>query len=297
VNLLHRGGVNFPVQRCQGEFMEHPLVQMCTLDVTLFVPCYNEEQNIVPTFESIVEACRQVELSYEIIVIDDASSDRSVEVIRAFQDTHPEIPIRLICNPVNMGVAHNFTEAAFWGQGRHYRIVCGDNVESVETQVAILSKLGQADLVVPYPVAVVNKSWSRHMLSRTYTRLVNLVSGHRLRYWNGCALMGRYDVMRWHPRTSGFGFQAQILNRLLSVGRSFVEVGCSYNERPTGRSKALTWKNFESVAAVLTSILLFRCRGAASRLHAHPAKRLGLPLPPERAMARWSNKQECRAAG
>jgi hypothetical protein len=199
---------------------------------------------------------------------------------------------------VNAGLVYNFTEAAFLGRGRYYRIVCGDNVEPVATQVAILSKLGQADLVVPYPVAVANKTWSRCLLSRTYTRLVNLVSGHRLRYWNGCALMGRYDVMRWHPRTSGFGFQAQLLNRLLSMGHSFVEVGCSYNERVTGRSKALTWKNLESVTTVLASILLFRWRGAANRWRSQSAKKsVAPPIPPECAAAPRNNKEDCLVAG
>src|SRR5262249_24627923 len=145
-------------------------------DVTLFVPCYNEEVNIAATLATILEACRRVACSYEIIVVDDASTDRSAEIVSNFQAKHPAAPIGLICQTVNHGLARNFSEAAAWGKGKYYRIVCGDNVEPVETQVAILSRMYHADLVIPYPVEVLNKHWLRRLLSRAYTVLANFAS-------------------------------------------------------------------------------------------------------------------------
>ncbi len=165
--------------------MDFNLVEDWDVDVTLFVPCYNEEKNIIPTIEKIVESCKQVNCTYEILVIDDASTDRSVEEVRRFRSSHSSVPIRLICNSINRGLARNFAEGAHLGRGKYYRIVCGDDVEPIATQVAILTKMGQADLVIPYPIKVQNKSWLRKLLSRTYTRIVNLVSGFRLPYWNG----------------------------------------------------------------------------------------------------------------
>jgi glycosyltransferase involved in cell wall biosynthesis len=244
-----------------GGTVSHPGEVDNSVDVTLFVPCYNEEQNVVPTLRTIVEACKQVGCSYEAIVIDDASKDRSVERVRTFQDDHPKLPIRLICNPVNMGLAHNFLEGAFLGTGKHYRIVCGDNVEPLATQVAILARMNQAELVLPYPIVVENKTPFRRLLSRIYTHLVNFVSGRRLRYWNGCGLLLREDIMRYQPNTRGFGFQALLVARLLRLGRTYVDVGCTYTERQFGKSRALTIKNFISVAHCLLSILLERVTG------------------------------------
>jgi hypothetical protein len=42
--------------------------------------------------------------------------------------------------------------------------------------------------------------------------LVNLVTGNRLHYYNGLAVHLGHNVMRWHPNTRGFGFQADILS-------------------------------------------------------------------------------------
>jgi hypothetical protein len=226
------------------------------VDVTLFVPCFNEEGNIVATLETIVAACRQVGCTYEIVVVDDGSKDRSPELVKEFQRTHSNVPVRLVKNADNQGLAHNYMDAAFLGRGKYYRIVCGDNVEPLETQVAILSRMGQADMVIPYPLKVENRSALRRALSWAYARLVNTVSGRSLHYWNGCALLKRYDVMRWNPNTRGFGFQAGLVSTLLNQGRTYCEVGCRYNERTTGKSRALTWKNLCSVLHVLLAIFL-----------------------------------------
>lgn len=49
-------------------------------DLTLFVACYNEEANIIDTLDTLIAALRECNLTWEIVVIDDASRDHSVEL-------------------------------------------------------------------------------------------------------------------------------------------------------------------------------------------------------------------------
>lgn len=81
--------------------------------LSLFVACYNESGNITGTLETVVAAAARTVPSYEIVVVDDGSRDASVQEIRHFMSTHPELPIRLLINPRNEGVANNYAEAAF----------------------------------------------------------------------------------------------------------------------------------------------------------------------------------------
>ncbi len=238
--------------------MVKPLLVAGAVDVTLFVPCYNEAENITGTLETIKAALAVVKCRAEVLVIDDGSKDGSADKVRQFQTSHPDLNVRLIVNPINRGLANNYREAARIGQGRFIRIVCGDNVEPVETQIAILSRLGHADMVIPYPLHVQNKTLARRLLSSTYTRIINLLSGFGLQYWNGCALLPRQDVLRYFPATGGFGFQAGLVSHLLCVGRTYVEVGCRYVERSAGTSKACTLKNLRSVTHVAGRIVLRR---------------------------------------
>jgi glycosyltransferase involved in cell wall biosynthesis len=227
--------------------------------ITLFVACYNEEGNIAATLDAVRQACAQTGISHEILVIDDASADRSVEIVRAYMAEHPEMPMRLHVNEHNMGLGNNFAEAAFMGTGQYYRLVCGDNVEPVETLVKVFREIGKADIILTYrPDDVEGKPFSRRVLSGLYTQLVNLISGHHIRYYNGLPIMKRRDVMRWQPNSHGFGFQADLVTRLLDRGATYIEVPVKSHERQTGEGKAIRFRNLCSVAHSLLNILIRR---------------------------------------
>jgi glycosyltransferase involved in cell wall biosynthesis len=227
-------------------------------DITVFVSCYNEEAFIVDTLDTIVAAFRIVPLSYEIVVIDDVSSDRSVQLVEDYILRHPDISIVLRKNGRNRGLAQNYVDGAFLGKGRYYRLICGDNAEPVDTITAVLRETGKADMILPYYVTAEGKSWMRRQLSSAFSRLVNLLSGNSIQYYNGLAIHARHKVMRWHPVTRGFGFQAEIICMLLAAGATYVEVPVRTVELKGGKSRALTFKNWLSVTHTLANILVRR---------------------------------------
>lgn len=241
------------------EHSEHLLKNPDTassLDFTAFVSCFNEASLIEQTLEDIRLALRTTGLSFEIIVIDDCSQDKSVEKILKYIASHPEDQIILRRNLVNNGLAQNYIEAAFHGKGCYYKLFCGDNTEPRETIVNICRLVGRADIIIPNYSSVEGKNSFRKWLSNTYTHLVNLVSGNRISYYNGLHVHRRYNIMRWHPNTRGFGFQADIICMLLEQGASYLEVSVPAINR--SESRALTWKNILSVGHTLIDIMIRR---------------------------------------
>lgn len=233
-----------------------PIVE--DLDLTIFVACYNEEDNILETLETLLAALREFPaLKWEVLVIDDCSRDRSVELIKEWLARHAELPFYLRVNSRNMDLAYNYIEGAFWGRGKYYRLVCGDNVEPKETLVEMLKHLGVADIVIFYQEQI-GRSPFRAFLSRSFTHLINLISGNRLQYYNGLAIHRRYNVMRWNTSYHGHGFQADIITRLLDAGCNYAEVNVRVTERPKGKSKALRLKNWLSVAHTLLDLSIRR---------------------------------------
>jgi glycosyltransferase involved in cell wall biosynthesis len=233
------------------------------LDLTIVVPCLNEENNIEATLDTIASAMSELEYSYEILVIDDGSTDRTAAIVKEYAKNHSQLPIHLHQNPRNLGLTHSYVDASFLGRGKHYRLVCGDNAEPKESLLTIFSRLGEADIVIPYQ-EVTGKSALRRALSQVYTVLVNLLSGYKLRYYNGCALHLRYNVMRWGPYSFGFGFQAELITRLLDEGATYVEVPVkSVHQTKSRHNSALNIRNFLSVTHTLLEILIRRIRKRA----------------------------------
>ena len=230
-------------------------------DITFFVPALNEEELVVPTLETLLGALARFGHTYEIIVVDDGSTDATAARVQAFIARHPAEPIRLIRNPLNRGLGRNYVDAAFAATGRYYKLVCGDNPEPQHTIEALLAHLGEADMILPY-LRADPRSWKRKHLSALFTRIVNLVGGYQLRYYNGTAIHLRYNVMRWHSDTYGFAFNAEIVTRLLNEGASYVEVPIDVVEAEGRTSRAFSFHNSLSVPHSLLQILLRRWRRA-----------------------------------
>jgi len=204
---------------------------------------------------------RELPFRHEVLVIDDGSIDGTAAAVEKYSVQHPEEPIRLHRNPRNRGLTRSFVDGAFLGKGQYYRLVCGDSTEPTDTLIAIFSQLGKADMIIPYHAAVAGKPLLRRVLSRAYTKLVSTLSGHRINYYNGCALHLRYNVMRWGPYSFGFGFQAELITRLLDEGATFIEipVTASHVEK-SAHNSAINFGNFLSVGHTLLEIFIRRLR-------------------------------------
>jgi Glycosyltransferases involved in cell wall biogenesis len=87
------------------------------IDITIMMTCYNERDLVVASIETVVSALEQSTLTWELIVVDDVSSDDSVVQIQGYIDAHPDRPVRLHRNAVNRGLANNFVDGAFMGKG------------------------------------------------------------------------------------------------------------------------------------------------------------------------------------
>lgn len=228
------------------------------LDLTIFVSCYNEEALIEGTLETIRQTLSTLPLSYEILVIDDVSKDASAAKVEAYIAAHPDVNIVLRKNKHNKGLAQNYFDAAFLGHGKYYRLICGDNAEPPETIRTVLEAIGSADILVPYYTSSKGKSLKRQFISKVYTAIVNMLTGYNFHYYNGLAVHLRFNVMRWHPNTHGFGFQADLLCMLLDQGFTHKEIPVITVEQRTGQSNAITFRNLLSVAHTFLEILLRR---------------------------------------
>ena len=226
--------------------------------ISFFVACYNEEANIAATLDTLLRAIQKIKAAAEIVVIDDASKDNSVKVIQGWIDAHPGVNIKLLVNEANQGWGMNYAEGAFHATGDYYRAVCGDNVELQETFETVIASVGKADVVLFYYPEIIGRPLSRKLISRMYTFLVNTISGYNIKYYNGMPLIKRTLVMRWHSNSHGFGYQADLVTRLLDRKMSHLEVSVQAVERAHGKSKAFTARNIFSVGHTLLNIAIRR---------------------------------------
>jgi glycosyltransferase involved in cell wall biosynthesis len=223
------------------------------IDLTIFVPCYNEAGAIEDVLTEISDCMRGTGLKYEIIIVDDNSTDPSVSLIRRFASQRPDVELRVIVNEVNRGLSHNYTNAAFLGRGEYFCRVSGHFQDRREAILPLVGHMGEADMIIGY-LAEDHRGLFRRLLSRFFTGLVNALSGHRVRYYLGVVIFRRSLVLRWHSYRHQ-AFQADMITRILDEGHSHLQFPIRAHQRPAGRSRAITVKNFLSVGFCLADIL------------------------------------------
>ncbi len=235
-----------------------PKSEASSISISFFVPCFNEEKNVENTLEVIKKAA--VSINYEIIVVDDGSTDLTSAATERYIALNPEILITLVKRAKNVGLGANYLSSAQIAQGTHFMLVNGDNVEPVESLETIIGKVGQADMVIPNFRNADKRKWNRRALSSLFTSIVNYLSGNRISYYNGPVLHLRKNVLDSGTNSFGYGYQAEILCKLLRSGATYLEITVPMQDRKMGASKAFTPKNLFSISSSLATILLNRIK-------------------------------------
>lgn len=228
-------------------------VQGRAIDLTIFVPCYNEAQGIQHVLAELADCLRPTGVTYEIIVIDDGSTDDSASVAMDFAQRHSDVDVRVVTNEANRGVSHNYTNASFLGRGEFFCRVSGHFQDRRDAILPLVARLGEADVIIGY-LAEDGRSLFRRTLSRLFTRAVNVLSGYDIRYYLGVVVFRRSLVLRWHSYRHQ-AFQADMITRILDEGHSYLQVPIRAHQRPSGRSRAISVKNLLSVTFCFADIL------------------------------------------
>lgn len=241
------------------------------IDLTIFVPCYNEALLIERTLDTIREAADGFPFRYEVLIYDDASKDRTSEVVQAYiaKQRLSTDQFVLIRNEKNAGIGINYFRAAERGRGEYFIVLFGDNSEPASSIRKMFDLLGKADVIIPFIDSRVfntrfnsdHRGMLRRICSINFARLVRLFSGHRIRYFNGFVLHRRANVLKHRISTYGLGYQAELLCRVLNDPEvTYLEVRVPCDSRTDGSSTAFKPRNVVSVAGSLCRILMYRLR-------------------------------------
>ncbi len=169
--------------RLTAETQSAPDARAQALDLSIIVPCYNEEENLRQLVERLTAILGLFGIRAEIILIDDKSRDRTREVIRELAAACPDVVG--VYHEENRGIAGGWRSGLAAAKAPLVAITDADlqyAPEDLPRLYQILKREGQeADLVQGWRIAKTFKGAYRYALSVTFSALLNLLFGTRLR--------------------------------------------------------------------------------------------------------------------
>jgi glycosyltransferase involved in cell wall biosynthesis len=210
------------------------------------VPCFNEEDNVEPTVGSIRAAMRG-RSDYEIILVNDASTDRTLERMQALAAGDSRIRVR----------------GASVATATYVMMLPGDDGFPEQSISEIIAHAGEADIIIPVVTNRATRGWFRAFASRGFTALLNWMFWLNVGYYNG-AVLQRDELLRSiEIKTDSFAYQAEALVKLIARGATYKHCFVQIQERAAGSSSALTLKNqiavWKTIVHLIAVVGLF-CR-------------------------------------
>jgi len=219
------------------------------MDLSLVLACYNEEPWLANSVGEIVKVLNSMGVKYEIILVDDASRDRTREVIRETVKSHPGVPMKALFHEKNTGwggtVADGIREAS------------GEIVGFIDVDLEIppryipdcclaISRGAQVAVGARAYKFVFRGLW-RRFLSATYAALVRLllpVNG-RGNLASGCKFFRRKDILPVMATVAdpGWFWDLEMIVRCRLAGLSIVPVPCLYIRNPAKPSSVRVFRD------------------------------------------------------
>ena len=217
--------------------------------LSLILPVYNEEENINIQYDKITIAMERLNIKYEIIFVDDGSTDSSTEKLNqiSLKDTH----VKVIIFRRNFGQTAAMAAGIKYSSGDIIAFMDSDLQNDAEDIGKMIEKIDEGfDVVSGWRVKRKDKALTRRLPSKIANALIAKISGVKL-HDLGCSLkLYRGDILR---QVKLYGEMHRFIPVHASwVGAKITEVPVNHNPRIHGKSKYGLKRSFKVILDLIT---------------------------------------------
>lgn len=200
---------------------------------TLVLPVYNEATGLGEFLDGLQRALQETDVPYEIIAVDDGSTDGSREILRGRTD------LRLLEHPVNLGYGATLKTGIRHARHAWIAITDADGTYPHEHLAVLLQRMSRADMVVGARTgAEVEYSRLRSIPKWFLVRFAEWMARRRIPDLNSGLRVFHRDIAERFLKIlpDGFSFTTTITLAMLTNGYLVEYEPINYRAR-TGRSK------------------------------------------------------------
>lgn len=228
-------------------------VTMYTKDLSIVVPVFNEVENVRPLLDEITTALASEPIDYEVVFVDDGSTDGSTELLRQLAAANSRVVV--IQFRRNHGQTAAFAAGFDYAHGRTILTIDADRQNDPADIPKLIAKLNEGfDVVNGWRQNRQDAFLMRKLPSYIANRLIARASDVQL-HDRGCSLrLFRAEVTQdLHLYGEMHRFIPEMVN---FAGYSMAEVPVNHRPRVAGESKYGLSRTFRVLVDLITVIFL-----------------------------------------
>ncbi len=222
------------------------------MKLTVVMPVYNERE----TVKEIVERVLKVPEVYELVVVDDCSTDGTYEVLK-------RIPgIKLVRHERNMGKGAAIRTGIRYATGDYMVVQDADLEYNPEEYGKLLSPILRGEAVVVYGSRFLGGGEflrASYIANKILTFVTNLLFNGKLTDMETCYKCLPVSLLKkLRLKANRFEFEPEVTAKLLRLGYKIKEVPISYKGRSVAKGKKIRWKDGVIALWTLFKIWIWR---------------------------------------
>lgn len=235
-----------------GSAVEAALAEHLT-SISCFFPCYNDAGSIAKMVADAAAALATVTGDFEVIVIDDGSSDNSLEVLEGLQPTAPYL--RIIKHEVNRGYG-GALRSGFEAAAKEFVFYTDGDAQYDPGELTALVALMRDDLglVNGYKLGRAD-AWYRKVTGKSYEWIARRFFGIKLRDVDcDFRLIRRTYLQQVNLTFESGAIGVELVRRLQDAGCRMVETGVHHYPRLHGQSEFFKLRHVWNLISDLTRL-------------------------------------------
>ncbi|MCS7309837.1 MAG: glycosyltransferase family 2 protein [Armatimonadota bacterium] len=214
--------------------------------LSVVVPAYNEEGRLADTLPAMYSYLKEHYFPFELLVVDDGSTDHTPAIVQQFAQQHPEV--RLISYQPNRGKGHAVRTGVLQAQGEWVLFSDADLATPIEELTRLAEKLREGyDIAIASRAAmgaqlVVRQPWYRELAGRSFNLMVQLLAVPGIHDTQcGFKLFRQQAAREIFSRCeeNGFSFDIEVLHVAQRLGYRIAEVPVRWMHREGSKVRLL----------------------------------------------------------
>ena len=228
------------------------------MSITFLIPIYNE----VKTVRKAIEETIKLEVPFkEIIIIDNNSSDGSKNIINEYKNIKN---IHIIYQKKNLGFGNSIRDGFLKSSHEFIYIQYGDLEYDIHTSIEMLKIIKDKNLDVIFASRLKNININKDVIKELFNKpsylatlictfLVNWFYGKKFTDIIGTKLYRKKAIQPIIPKTSGQGFDFELVSLICKKNLNVEEVNIDYTPRENSSDKKIKFYHiFNAIYGILT---------------------------------------------
>ena len=221
--------------------------------LSIIIPCYNEDKKLIKCYSELTRFLDQKRFIYEIVFINDGSTDKTEKLIKAFEDG--DVWVKAVTYKTNKGKGYAVYRGLIESKYKTKLILdCDLSIHIKELKKYNWYWLKKQDIIKGHRIQIIKQPFYRVMVGKIWKVITYLFTGLYMDTQSPFTILNLHHSFYKSLRVNGFAFDVEILYNAKKQNKNIQRVMVNY------RNDCDSKVTFKKTMLMLKELYQIRCQ-------------------------------------